>query len=113
MAVQTEEKFEIKNNNLSITDLITKSLENDSSEKINVFKQELISKGRDNIHTRIEIKKSYKSNIANLEAMITECEEKKLTDKKLISALKIKLLNIVSLIDRLQLEWQKHDLRLK
>ena len=114
MAVQ--EKFETKINTLedySISELINKSLENDENEKINKFKQELVKKGKDNIYIRIEIKKSCKANVANLEELIKEYEDKKLNDNKLLRALKIKLLDIVSLIDKLQLEWQKHDLRLR
>lgn len=114
MTVQTKENLEVKINDLgylSISELINKSLENNPNETINIFKQELIKRGKDNIYTRIEIKKSCKGNISSLEDLIKEYKEKKLNDNNILSALKIKLLDIVSLIDRLQLEWQKYDLR--
>lgn len=58
---------------------------------------ELIKRGKDNIQSRITIKKACKATILS-----HECNSDK-----------AKLLSSVSVLDKLQLEWQKHDLILK
>lgn len=58
---------------------------------------ELIKRGSDNIEIRIAIKKACKATIASYEDVVN----------------KAKLLNSISTLDKLQLEWQKKDLVLK
>lgn len=96
----------------SINELINYSIEKDSTQN-HLFRQELIERGKDNIKQRIEIKKVCKLNIAHQEDILKDLEGKKSNNKDLLSFLRNKFLTAISLLDRLQLEWQKHDIRLK
>lgn len=60
-------------------------------------RNELIKRGSDNIEVRISIKKACKASVASYES----------------SQDKAKLLSSITLLDKLQLEWQKLDLILK
>lgn len=100
--------------NLSMQDLINHAIENDFNQGTeSSYKQELIDRGKDDIYTRIEIKKSCKVKIAEQEALIQEFERRKIHDKKTAHSLKGKLLSTISILDRLQLEWYRHDLKIK
>lgn len=72
-------------------------------------KQELINRGKDNIQTRILIKKACKTTINTLETPLKQNN----INKEVLKASKQKFLTSLSLLDRLQLEWQKYDLGLK
>ena len=78
-------------------------------------KQELIQRGKDSIPLRIQIKKACKQTIANLESVLKELDKgiNINGNKNLLKSYKTKFLNLLSIVDRLQLEWQKYDLRLK
>ena len=75
-------------------------------------KQELFERGKDNIKTRIEIKKLCKSCIQNIESVLKEMDNET-SPSQAIKQSKHQFLNALSLLDRLQLEWQKHDLSFK
>ena len=76
-------------------------------------KQELINRGRDNIQTRIQIKKTYKTKISSFESILEKAEKETRSDSETIKTYKNKFLTLISILDRLQLEWQKYDLGLK
>lgn len=96
--------------NLSVQDLINQSIQD---ENINiVLKQELILRGRDDIQSRITIKKTFKNLINDLEFVLKTLDNND-DDKTTVKTQKKKFLNMISLLDRLQLEWQKYDLALK
>jgi len=65
---------------------------------------ELIRRGADDIEVRITIKKACKATVLSYEQQIKNSEE---------SSLKSKFLASVSILDKLQLEWQKKDLILR
>lgn len=84
----------------------------DSSENSHIetrSKQELIQRGKDDIETRILIKKACKKIISNLELKLNNNTLEN-DEKDLAKTYKNKLLNSVSMLDKLQLEWQKYDL---
>lgn len=83
---------------------------NDDHSGIRV-REELIKRGKDNIHTRILIKKSCKASITNLEVVLKKLESE--TNKEVEKSFKHKFLTSVSILDKLQLEWQRYDLGLK
>ena len=78
-------------------------------------RQELIQRGKDSIPLRIQIKKACKQTITNLESVLKELDKgiNVNGNKDFLKSYKTKFLNLLSVVDRLQLEWQKHDLRLK
>lgn len=76
------------------------------------IKQELFERGKDNIKIRIEIKKSCKSNIQNIESVLKELDNER-NPAETVKQYKHRFLNAISILDRLQLEWQKYDLCFK
>ena len=76
-------------------------------------RQELINRGKDNIQLRITIKKLCKIAISDLEVLLKRFDSENNTDKKTAKLYKNQFLNTISLLDKLQLEWQKYDLALK
>ena len=77
------------------------------------LRQELISRGKDNIEQRIAIKKLCKAVISDLESEIKKLDTLENYDKNKLKDYKNRFLTSISLLDKLQLEWQKHDLMLK
>lgn len=75
-------------------------------------RQELIRRGMDNIQARITIKKSCKSSITDLEKLITNTQRQD-NGRETLKSFKGKFLTSVSVLDKLQLEWQKHDLGIR
>ena len=99
--------------NLSIQELIELVLDTSNNQIFTASRQELIGRGKDDIKTRILIKKTCKQAISDLEILLKRFESTNRLDEKNLKFYKTRLLNIVSLLDRLQLEWQKQDLVLK
>ena len=95
---------------LSVHELITFTIDTDDSFRVASSRQELINRGKDNIPLRITIKKTCKSTITDLEVLLKRFDFESSTDKKITKLYKNRFLNTVSLLDKLQLEWQKHDL---
>ena len=75
-------------------------------------RQELIRRGNDCIQTRIMIKKSCKKTMSSLEALLNKISTEN-NNKEIVKPIKNKFLTSVSVLDKLQLEWQKYDLGLK
>lgn len=75
-------------------------------------KQELIQRGKDNIKARIEIKKACRELIYNLETAINDPDAENTYTEKTIKSFKVTFLNLLSILDKLQLEWQKYDISL-
>jgi hypothetical protein len=98
---------------LSVQELINLALDTDNDFTIIKSRQELIGRGKDNIQIRITIKKTCKSAINDLEVLLKRFDCESNADKKNTKLYKTKFLNTLSLVDKLQLEWQKHDLSLK
>lgn len=73
------------------------------------LKQELFERGKDNIKSRIEIKKLCKIQIQNIELLLEKTNSETSTAKE-IKLSKHQFLNALSVLDRLQIEWQRHDL---
>lgn len=96
---------------LSIQQLIDLSIDIPEDQITLDVRYELIKRGMDNIQNRILIKKLCKSTKSRIEDLIKNSEEEK--DKNSLKIYKNKFLNSVSIIDKLQLEWQKHDIRVK
>ena len=94
---------------LNLQELIDLVLNTDNDFTIK-SRQELINRGKNNIQLRITIKKACKAIISDLETLLKrfDCESNK--DKKITKLYKTRFLNTLSLSDKLQLEWQKHDL---
>lgn len=72
-------------------------------------RQELINRGKESIQNRIEIKKTCKSSIISLETILNNSETEKTYSLETIKSYKNKFLNLISLVDKVQLEWQKYD----
>lgn len=98
---------------LSLEQLITLVIDSGNNQGGLEYRQELINRGKDCIETRIVIKKSCKTAIAHLEAQIKQIPIENNKDKESVKALKNKFLAFLSILDKLQLEWQKHDISLK
>ena len=97
---------------LSVQQLIDLAIDSSNNGYIGLeSRKELISRGKDNIQARIVIKKSCKAAISNLEDIFQTLDKE--SDKELVKSFKNKFLTSVSILDWLQLEWQKHDLGLK
>ena len=108
-SVAQKETFQISDafnlSNLTSQQLIEMVLINDDSADMVKAKHELVNRGKDEMNIRISIKKYCKQLILESETSIKECDESLKTSKK-------NFLNLLSLLDRLQLEWQRHDLTL-
>ena len=98
---------------LSVQELIDLALHADNDFAIASSRKELINRGKDNIQLRITIKKTCKTAINALETLLKTSDGESITDKKTTKLYKNNFLNTISLLDKLQLEWQKHDLILK
>lgn len=98
---------------LSVQELIDLVLHSDNDFAIINSRQELISRGKDDIQLRITIKKTCKTTINDQESILKKLDTENNPDKNTIKLYKTKFLNTLSLLDKLQLEWQKHDLFLK
>ena len=98
---------------LSVLELIDLALNTDNDFSLVNSRKELINRGKDDIQLRITIKKTCKTVINDLEALLKKVDSESSIDKKAAKSYKNKFLNTLSLLDKLQLEWQKHDLILK
>ena len=98
---------------LTLQELVELALDSSNDFAIASSRQELINRGKDNIQHRITIKKTCKLVINDLETLLKRFDSESTADKKTTKLYKNKFLNTVSLLDKLQLEWQKHDLLLK
>lgn len=97
--------------NSTTEDLINFSIESETENEItSQAKKQLIESGKDNIQERIGIKKYLKAQITKTQEELKIIEESK--DKKSLKEKRVKFLAAVSLVDKLQLEWQKHDLKI-
>ncbi|OGI19042.1 MAG: hypothetical protein A3B68_07510 [Candidatus Melainabacteria bacterium RIFCSPHIGHO2_02_FULL_34_12] len=118
MTIATEYKtFEKEIANLTFMNntfeqFISSAINAGDDQTISQVKQEIISQGKDNIQTRIHIKKAIKMAIANLESLIKEAEKSN-SNKNMAKSLKNRFLTLVSILDKTQLEWQKHDLAIR
>ena len=98
---------------LTVQELIELALNNGSDLTRIRSRQELINRGKDNIQLRITIKKLCKIAISDLEVLLKRFDSENNADKKTAKLYKNQFLNTISLLDKLQLEWQKYDLALK
>ncbi len=98
---------------LSVQELIDLILDTDNNFAVVRSRQELINRGKDDIKLRITIKKTCKNAISALEVLLKQSDCEASADKNIIKLYKSRFLNLVSLVDKLQLEWQKYDLFLK
>lgn len=110
--VEEKELNNISLNECPVQELIDNYM-GDNNEGQSIYRQELIERGKDNIYTRIIIKKACRNNVAHQETIVKETETTKATNKELLSYLRKRFLTAISLLDRLQLEWLRHDVRLK
>ncbi len=97
---------------LSIEQLIDLAIESGSEAILTQNRHELINRGKDNIHDRILIKKSCKASVSSIESLLKKADSEN-SNSEITKSLKKKFLTSISILDRLQLEWQKHDLRIK
>ena len=98
---------------LSVQQLIDLSIDSINDNYIeNETRKELINRGKDNIQARIIIKKICRNAITGLESLLQKIATEN-NNKEIIKSFKNKFLNSVSMLDRLELEWQKHDLGIK
>ncbi|MBI2996019.1 MAG: hypothetical protein HYY52_04870 [Candidatus Melainabacteria bacterium] len=114
--------FEIKNEEpliaqLSLQQLIDLVINSDNEQISLKSRQELIARGKDNIPARITIKKLCKALVINLEEAIKKIDFEKNMSKRdkseEVKLLRSRFLTLISIVDKLQLEWQKHDISLK
>ena len=105
----SEEGLSGKVESLPINELIALAIRYNGHDNIGLeSKQELVKRGKDNIQERIQIKKLLKETISKIDDLLKD----KSNNKDDESTFKSELLIAVSIVDKLQLEWQKHDLRL-
>ena len=97
---------------LTVEELINQAIESGSETILVHSRQELVSRGKDDIPTRIFIKKSCKASISSIESLLRKADSENSTST-ITKSLKKKFLTSISILDRLQLEWQKHDLSIK
>lgn len=97
-------------NQISIQQLTELAINSqDDSIKL-AARNELIERGKDNISNRIQIKKLCKSKISDLELVLKEDDGK---TNKVTKPYKGKFLNTLSVLDKLELEWQRFDFGFK
>ena len=112
-------KNEIENITFSIEQLSVKQLVDlsvDFSEdqcKGLELRNELIKRGKDNIQTRIQIKKVCRDSVSNIEVLLQKTINENHSNKETVKLCKSKFLHSVSVLDRLELEWQKYDLSIR
>lgn len=105
---KTIESFSVEQ--LSTQQLIDLAIDSNDNGHIEIAsRKELIKRGKDNIQTRIQIKKYCKNAISGLEAVLNKNTAE---NKEVLKSSRNKLLTSVSVLDKLQLEWQKYDLGL-
>ncbi len=97
---------------ISVQQLIDLVIDSGSDHVGVKIKQELFERGKDNIKIRIEIKKLCKSSIQNIESILKELDNER-NPAETVKQYKHRFLNALSILDRLQIEWQKHDLCFK
>ena len=97
---------------LTIEELINQAIESGNESILVHSRQELVTRGKDDIHTRILIKKSSKASVSSIEALLKKADGEN-SNSEITKSLKKKFLTSISILDRLQLEWQKHDLSIK
>ena len=96
-------------NQISIQQLTELAINSqDDSIKL-AARNELIERGKDNISNRIQIKKLCKARISDLELILKEDDGKANKTKPY----KGKFLNTLSVLDKLELEWQRFDFGFK
>lgn len=100
-------------NQSSISQLINHACNPNESNFSNEIRNELFKRGKDEIFTRIEIKKSLKNLIHDLELVLNDSDLENIYNKKTIKSFKNKFLTVISILDKLQLEWQKYDLKIR
>ena len=115
--VLQEETFKITNSfnlsQLTLQQLVEIILLHDETLDASRAKEELIIRGRDEMNVRISIKKYCKQLILESEADLKEYTPDDLQPaKENLKTSKKKFLILLSLLDRLQLEWQRYDLTL-
>ena len=93
----------------SIQKLIDLFIESQDEQIKHQSRQELINRGKESIRNRIEIKKTCKSSIISLETILNDSETERAYGSETIKSYKNKFLNLISLVDKVQLEWQKYD----
>lgn len=104
---------EITLKGLSIQELIDLSTDSQTNGSVAIdIRNELINRGKNNIETRIIVKKSCKKNILKFESLLNTFAGENNGKKEVIKTFKNKFLTSVSIMDKIQLEWQKHDLGL-
>ncbi len=92
--------------------LIDLAIESQDEQIKQETRKELINRGKESIQNRIEIKKICKASISSLEVILDDCEVEKIHSKDTVKSYKNKFLSLISLVDKVQLEWQRHDLGL-
>lgn len=98
---------------LTLQQLVEINLLNDEPNAASRAKEELVNRGRDEMNTRISIKKYCKQLILESETNLKESSASdSLVVKENLKLNKKRFLTLLSLLDRLQLEWQRHDLAL-
>ena len=99
---------------LSIQQLIDIAMDSENDNIRAHSKEELFKRGQDNIQSRITVKKACRATISGLEEIIKRFDTgKNNIDKNLLKSYKGKFLTSISILDKLQLEWQRYDLMLK
>lgn len=114
--LKNEAKFsDVLYEQFSVQQLIDTAVQSLNDEYVQThIRQELISRGKDNIQVRIAIKKTCKAAIADLEFCLKKTDNENSTiNKGITKVYKNKFLNTLSILDKLQLEWQRYDLGLK
>ena len=97
---------------LTIEQLINQAIDSGSESTLIQNRQELINRGKDNIPERIFIKKSCKASVLSIESLLKKADSENSTSE-ITKSLKKKFLISISILDRLQLEWQRHDLSIR
>lgn len=98
---------------LSVQELIDLAVDSQADSPVtNELRNELINRGKNDITARINIKKSCKKNILKFESLLNTISTENNGNKEVIKTFKTRFLTSVSMLDKIQLEWQKYDLGL-
>lgn len=97
---------------LSVQELVDLAVEpqTQTDNSINELRSELINRGKNDIAARINIKKSCKKTISRFESLLNTISNENNSNKEVIKTFKNRFLTSVSILDKIQLEWQKYDL---
>ena len=99
---------------LTVKQLVDLSVDSAEDHYIGLeSRNELIKRGKDNIQARIQIKKACKDSISSLDLLLQKMTNENNNTKEVLKLFKNKFLNSISVLDRLELEWQKYDLGIK